>query len=271
MRFQVMTLFPEMIAHAVQYGVVGQAIKQQRITIQARSPREFTTNVHQTIDDRPFGGGDGMIMMAEPASLALSAMKEQAPEAHVIHLSPRGRQLTDERARKLTQFKELILISSRYGGLDERFLNDEVDEEISIGDYILSGGELGALVVIDTVARLLPGVLGNAASSEEESFRSARLEAPQYTRPREWRGQSAPEILLSGDHARIAKWRAGVSLMLTLERRPDLIRDVAKTELRSALEIIARAADVDLQSFGIRDGITLRDQLKDLARKSGIT
>lgn len=267
MRFQVMTLFPEMIDHAVQFGVVGQAIKQSRIAVSARSPREFTTNVHQTIDDRPFGGGDGMIMMPEPVAVTLASMKELAPEAHVIHLSPRGRTFDDQTAQRLARFEEVILISSRYGGLDERFIQAEVDEEISIGDYILSGGELGALVLIDAVSRLVPGVLGNASSPEEESFRNSRLETPQYTRPREWRGEGAPSVLLSGDHKAIARWREAVSLLVTLERRPDLVKVVGLRESKSAEEVL-RLSGSELKSFGIHNPEGLRERLRDLARRS---
>ena len=265
MRFQLLTLFPEMIEQATSYGVVGQALKQGRIEITALSPRKFTTNVHQTIDDRPFGGGDGMIMMAEPAALALQAMREgREGRTRVVHLSPRGLPLTDAKARELSQLEVLILISSRYGGMDERFLATHVDEEISIGDYVLSGGELAALVIIDSVARLLPGVLGNEASPQDESFGGDQgwLEHPQFTRPREWQGRQVPAALLSGDHAKIAKWKEALSLFLTIERRPDLVKTVSSATLKSARKFLSEMSEQELRECGLREPAALYAKLE---------
>jgi tRNA (guanine37-N1)-methyltransferase len=255
MKFHVVTLFPEMIEHAARFGVVGQAIKEDRVQLSTISPREFTSNVHQTIDDRPFGGGDGMIMMAEPLALTLESLTPQlGPQARVIHLSPRGPLLSDAKARDLTAFSDIVLISSRYGGADQRFLNEFVDEELSIGDFIISGGELASLVVIDAVSRLLPGVLGNEASPEDESFAQGRgLEHPQYTRPREWRGLEIPAALLSGHHSQIKDWKELVSLLVTAERRPDLLTSLALTEkiLIKALKLYGQMSTGERSSSGL--------------------
>lgn len=263
MRFQVITLFPEMIELGTRFGVVGQAVKDGRLAITALSPRVFTSNVHQTVDDRPFGGGDGMVMIPEPLKSAIEKSREQAApgaKLKVIHLSPRGRPFTDQVARELSEFDELILVASRYGGVDQRLLNDCVDDEISIGDYVLSGGELPALTVIDAVARLLPGVLGNESSPEEESFARGLLEHPQYTRPREWQGAEVPSDLLSGDHARIAAWRRKVSLLATAARRPELLDSVATEALQAkdveaALRFLREVKGAELEVLGLGPGL----------------
>jgi tRNA (guanine37-N1)-methyltransferase len=255
--FHFITVFPEMIEQAMSYGVVSQAMKSGLLTLSAVSPRIFTSNVHQTIDDRPFGGGDGMIMLAEPLSLALEHVKSKIAgerRKRVIHLSPRGRRFSDELARDLaTSYDDLILIASRYGGVDQRFLNEHVDEEISIGDYVLSGGELAGLVLIDTVARLVPGVLGNDQSANTESFgpELKGLEFPQFTRPREWQGISVPEALMSGDHARISKWKKTLSILVTAQLRPELLGSLPKKELELALKELKAATVPELQLCGL--------------------
>ena len=251
-----------MIEHAAAFGVVGQALRQGRVTVRAVTPRAFTTNVHQTIDDRPFGGGDGMIMLAETAALALESLQLGSEKKRVIHLSPRGVPLTDEKARALAAYEDLVLISSRYGGIDERFLESSVDEEISIGDYVLSGGELAALVVIDSVSRLLPGVLGNETSPEAESFGGPHglLEYPQYTRPREWRGRMVPEALLTGDHAKIRDWKECVSVLITAERRPELLANVPGSLLARALKIHAPAGVKNLELAKERVQLALKEK-----------
>jgi tRNA (guanine37-N1)-methyltransferase len=173
MHFHIVSIFPEMAELASRFGVVGQAVKEGIVTIEALSPRVFTSNVHQTVDDRPFGGGDGMVMLAEPLAQAVEKIRSSLnPQARslVIHLSPRGRVFSDELARELSGYTDIVLIASRYGGVDQRFLNRCVDFEVSVGDYVLSGGELPALVLVDAVTRLLPGVLGNEESAEAESF-----------------------------------------------------------------------------------------------------
>ena len=262
MNFHVLTVFPEMIESASSFGVVGQAIKSGRLSVQALTPRKFTNNVHQTIDDRPFGGGDGMVMLAEPLGLALDEAKKKAGGRRlVIHLSPRGEPLTDRLARELAGYQDLILVASRYGGVDQRFLNENVDREISIGDYVLSGGELAALVVIDAVARLIPGVLGNEASSEVESFAGplGLLEAPQFTRPREWHDQEVPAALLSGHHAEIEKWKYALAILVTATRRPDLLKAVSAKDRRVAIKIWESMSAKERTSCGLPS--TLPDAL----------
>jgi len=225
--FHVVTLFPDVLESAARgFGVVGQAIARGDLGLACVNPREFTSNVHHTIDDRPFGGGDGMIMMAEPLAQAVAKIRPNlGANPRIVHVSPRGTRLDDKKARELAQYSDLVIVTSRYGGADQRFLNSCVDEEISIGDYILTGGELAALVIIDAVGRLQPRVLGNEASSSNESFAGTNglLEHPQYTRPREWEGQPVPAAYLSGDHAKIALYQEALSLALTALRRPDLL------------------------------------------------
>lgn len=264
--FHVVTIFPEMIQGALKQGVVAQAVKEGAIEVTCTSPRQFTSNNHQTVDDRPFGGGDGMIMIAEPLALAIEAIQSRlARKAHVIHFSPRGRRFTDQVARELADSDDLILIASRYGGVDQRFLNTFVDDEISIGDFVVSGGELPALLLIDAVARLLPGVLGNESSAGNESFSPALrgLEYPQYTRPRSWREQDVPEALLSGDHARIEEWKAGLACLVTFDRRPDLIGTFTKCDFQQALAALRSLSESDLACCGLRDRQRLEAELKE--------
>jgi len=227
MRFDVVTLFPEMM-EALAAGVIGRAQKQERINLQCWNPRDYTHDVHKTVDDRPYGGGPGMVMKIEPLDAAITAAREQSPSAKTVYLSPQGRPLTQDVAKQLSNEEGLILICGRYEGIDERLLNKQVDMEISIGDYVLSGGELPAMVLIDTVSRLIPGVLGHADSAEQDSFTNGLLDCPHYTRPEVLDGEQVPEVLLSGNHAEIEKWRLLQSLIRTRERRPDLF---AKREL----------------------------------------
>lgn len=238
------------------FGLIGQAITKGQLGLTAISPREFTSNVHHTIDDRPFGGGDGMIMMAEPLALAIEKLKSKTgARTRTIHVSPRGTPFTDQKARELATYDDLILVASRYGGADQRVLNSHIDEEISIGDYILTGGELAILVMIDAVGRLQKGVLGNEASSSNETFagQDGYLEHPQFTRPREWRGSQVPDTYLSGDHAKIGQVQGAVSFFLTLLRRPDLVRpDGHPDKQRKAFaSILAQMTDADLVQMGL--------------------
>lgn len=227
MKFKVITLFPQMIEVFRSEGVIGQAIKKNLIEIQMINPREFTKDLHKTVDDRPFGGGDGMLMMVDPLEKALTAACEGGEdEPWIIFLSPQGSTLRQEKVLELSQKKNLILVCGRYAGVDQRLLNHWIDEEISIGDYVLSGGELGACVVMDAVSRNVPGVLGHVDSAASDSFSeslSGLLEAPSFTRPREFNGEGVPEILLSGNHAKIEAWRKQVSILTTLLKRPDLL------------------------------------------------
>lgn len=261
--FFVVTLFPEMIEGALQFGVVGQAQKNQLIDVQTINPRQFTTNVHQTVDDRPFGGGDGMVMLGDPLKSSLEFIRSQLSNGdapRVIHFSPRGQLLTDQKAREFSHSENIILISSRYGGVDQRFLNQYVDEEISIGDYVVSGGELPALVFIDSISRQVPGVLGNTDSAQEESFCHGWLEQPQYTRPREWQGEIIPSTLLSGDHAKIKQWKRIVSLLVTLDRRSDLIqRNIpSQNDLKAGLNLLKLLSDDEIRLLGLSS----REELK---------
>ncbi len=205
LKIDVITLFPEMIENAVSHGVLGQALKSDLLSVKAHSPREFAEDRHRTVDDRPFGGGDGMIML--PETLEKTLIKVKHNNSKVIYLSPQGRTLTDEKARSFAKEEQLIFICGRYGGIDQRIINLYVDEEISIGDYVLSGGEPGALVVIDALSRFIPGVLGHEESAHKDSFADGLLEHPNFTRPRDYLGQDVPAILLGGNHKLIEEWR----------------------------------------------------------------
>ena len=257
MKFHVITLFSDLIQAALPFGVVGTAFQEGKISVSYISPREFTSNVHQTVDDRPFGGGDGMVMLAEPLAAAMEkALAATAPGAKVrrLHFSPRGQVLDDAKVRELATYDELILVSSRYAGVDQRFLNSEIDEEISLGDYVLSGGELGVLVLIDALTRLIPGVLGNGRSATDESFSETRclgLEEPQFTRPREWRGKAVPAELLSGHHLRMEAWKSAVSLLVTLDRRADLLGTRAHKDLSLALKVLSEMSDDEVAACGL--------------------
>ena len=220
--FQVVTLFPEMIEGIFESGVVGAAQRKGLLEVQTINPRIFTDDVHQSVDDRPFGGGDGMVMMADPLQKALLKAQGQSPEAIPIALSPQGEKLTDGLVRDLAKSSSFILFCGRYAGLDQRFLVKNKIREISIGDYVLSGGELAAAVLIDSVSRQIPGVLGHAESADKESFRDGLLEAPLFTRPREWQGYSVPAELLSGHHGRIHDWQNMIGRLITFLKRPDL-------------------------------------------------
>jgi len=230
MTFTVLALFPEMFSALLVGGIIKRSVESQRISIETINIRDFATDRHRTVDDRPYGGGCGMVLKPEPLSAAIRQATEKHPEAHTILLSPRGRLLDQSLARELAKSKGLILICGRYEGIDERICQDFVDEELSIGDYVLTGGELAAMVVIDTISRLVPGALGNEASTEEESFSAGLLEYPQYTRPRSFEGGQVPEVLLSGNHMAIQRWRQQASLIQTLLKRPDLLLDQPLTQ-----------------------------------------
>ena len=221
--FTVLTIFPEMFSSFLSASILGRARDQGLLDVRLTDIRPYSASKHHNTDDYPFGGGAGMVMMAQPIMDAMEDVMKQHPGAKRIYLGPRGRRLTTEVARELSREKELILLCGHYEGVDQRALDTCVDEEISIGDYILTGGETAAMVLIDCVARFIPGVLGSAESSEEESFSDGLLEYPQYTRPRELNGMAVPEILLNGDHAKIRAWRRRESLAATLRYRPDLL------------------------------------------------
>ena len=224
MRIAVVTVFPETLAAVRDVGVTGRAVREGRVVLEAVNPRDFTLDRHRSVDDRPYGGGPGMVMRPEPLAAAVERGREITGQgAPVIYLSPQGRPLTDGMARELAQGSGMVLLAGRYEGVDERLLESVVDEELSIGDYVLSGGELAAMVVVDAVTRLLPGVLGHEDSAAEDSFATGLLDCPHYTRPEVYEGQAVPEVLLSGDHAAIRRWRLREALGRTWERRPELI------------------------------------------------
>ena len=223
----VVTLFPEMFTALTESGVTGRAVKRGQLEVAFSSPRDHAHDRHRTVDDRPFGGGPGMLMKVEPLLEAIDAIRQQAPcTPRVIYLSPQGQPLTQKRVEQLAQLDSLVLLCGRYEGIDERIIDRCVDEEISIGDYVLSGGELGAMVLLDAVTRLIPGVLGHADSAVEDSFSAGWLDCPHYTRPEEFDGQRVPEVLLSGNHERIRRWRLKQSLGRTWQRRPELLEDL---------------------------------------------
>ena len=224
MQFDVVSLFPEMFAALTQSGVTRRAFEQGRWGLSIWNPRDFTHDNYRRIDDRPFGGGPGMVMMIDPLRAAISAAREADPApAKVIYLSPQGLRLTQAKVRELAAAPRLILLCGRYEGVDERLLQHEVDEELSIGDYVLSGGELAAAVVVDAVARLQEGALNDASSAEQDSFEDGLLDCPHYSHPVEHAYGMVPEVLRSGNHAAIARWRRQQALGRTWERRPDLL------------------------------------------------
>ena len=247
MKFDVISLFPEMFDAITKHGITSRALERKIYSLQVINPREFTADNHKTVDDRPYGGGPGMVMLAEPLAKAIEAAKQNQAglgvKPHVIHLSPRGTPLTHEKVMQLSQQQGLILLASRYEGVDERLLEALVDEEISIGDYVLSGGELPAMALIDALVRQLPEVLGDADSAIEDSFVNGLLDCPHYTRPEEYVGMRVPEVLLSGNHAKIREWRLKQSLLLTRAKRPDLLaaRSLTKEEARLLKEIEAES------------------------------
>ncbi|TLU66901.1 tRNA (guanosine(37)-N1)-methyltransferase TrmD [Thalassotalea litorea] len=230
-RLEVISLFPEMFHAITEFGVTGRAIRNGLIEFHTRNPRDFAHDKHSTVDDRPYGGGPGMLMMVQPLRDAIHAAREAAGgEAHVIYMSPQGRKLDQAGVRELSQYKNIVLIAGRYEGIDERLIESEIDEEWSIGDYVLSGGEIPAMTVIDALARFVPGVLGHNQSAEQDSFSDGLLDCPHYTRPEVLDDKSVPKVLLSGDHERIRKWRLEQSLERTWTRRPELLTDLALTD-----------------------------------------
>jgi tRNA (guanine37-N1)-methyltransferase len=222
MRFDVISLFPEMFG-AMRLGVTGRAIERGQVELGLWNPRDYTDDVHRTVDDRPYGGGPGMVMMVGPLRAAIRAARETASASPVLYLSPQGRRFDQAAAQRMASLDGLILLAGRYEGVDERLITAEVDEEWSIGDYVLSGGELPAMVLMDAVIRLLPGVLGHADSAQQDSYVDGLLDCPHYTRPEQLDGRAVPEVLLSGDHERIRRWRLQQALGRTWLRRPDLL------------------------------------------------
>ncbi len=235
MRIAVISIFPEMLRAITDFGVTRRAVKNGLIEIHCINPRDFAYDRHQKVDERPFGGGPGMLMMVQPLRDAILKAKELLPEASVIYLSPQGRVFSHGAAVEMAGRREIIFLCGRYEGIDERVIESLVDEEWSIGDYVLSGGELAAMVMIDAVSRMIPGVLGDQESAAEDSFVRGLLDYPQYTRPEEIDGMRVPEVLLSGNHQEIRKWRLGMSLARTYERRPDILKNLALTDEQEKL------------------------------------
>lgn len=236
MRFDVVTLMPELVMPVVGQGVTGRAHDRGLIDLQTWNPRDYTTDVHRAVDDRPYGGGPGMVMKVDPLMQAVRAAKAAAGAgARALYMSPQGRPLTQQGAQELAENDSLILVCGRYEGVDERFIETEIDEEWSIGDYVLSGGELAATVIIDAVSRLLPGVLGDAQSAEQDSYMDGLLDCPHYTRPEIINGMGVPDVLRSGNHDAIRQWRAKQALGRTWLRRPDLLARLELNEEQQAL------------------------------------
>lgn len=236
MRVGIISLFPEMFRAITEFGVTGQAVKKGLVTVETWNPRDFTHDKHRTVDDRPYGGGPGMLMMVQPLRDAIHAAKLSAKgQAKVIYLSPQGRKLDQMGVEELAQNQNLILICGRYEGVDERIIQQEVDEEWSIGDFVLTGGELPAMTLVDAVVRFVPGVLGDFASAEEDSFANGLLDCPHYTRPEVLDGQAVPPVLLSGNHKEISRWRLKQSLGRTWLRRPELLENLALTDDQECL------------------------------------
>lgn len=237
MQIRIVTLFPDRVLDVARFGVVSRGVEQGLLEVGGINPRDFATDTHRTVDDRPYGGGPGMVMKYEPLAAAIAAARAELPVGSpVLALSPQGRRFDQARARSLAQLDGLVLVAGRYEGIDERLIEAHVDEELSLGDFVLSGGELAAMVVVDAVARLLPGVLGDEASAANDSFSDGLLDCPHYTRPERVDGRDVPAVLLSGDHERIARWRRSEALGRTYLRRPELLEGHLTNEDRALLD-----------------------------------
>lgn len=223
MIFDILTIFPHLPSSVLAEGILGKAIKEGKVTVRVINLRDYTTDKHQSTDDRPYGGGEGMVMKPEPIYRAIQAVKAEDAKARIVLLSPRGRLYTQAVVREMSTYNHLLLICGRYEGIDERIVHF-VQDEISIGDYVLSGGELAALVLVESITRLLPGVLGSPDSATRDSFTDGLLKYPQFTRPPVWQGIEVPSVLLSGDHKKIAFWRRKEALKQTLLKRPDMLK-----------------------------------------------
>jgi tRNA (guanine37-N1)-methyltransferase len=244
MQIAIVTIFPQMFDSFVCEGMTRRALETGQLQLEFRNPRDFTEDNHRQVDDRPYGGGPGMVMMAAPLNQAIGSARA-AVRGRVIYLSPQGRQLKQKRARELASEAGLVLLAGRYEGVDERVLEAEIDEEISIGDYVLSGGELPAMVLIEALVRYLPGVLGNEDSVKSDSFSAGLLDWPHYTRPEVYGEQQVPSVLLSGHHEEIRRWRMKQALGRTWQKRPELLRDLELTdEQRELLDLYRSESDV---------------------------
>ena len=225
-RFDIITIFPGMFDSPFRESILNRAQQEGRVTIAVHDLRTYTLDKHGRIDDYPFGGGAGMVMSVEPIARAVAAVKQNVPDARTVLLSPSGKRFDQDKAWELSRLDNLILVCGRYEGVDERVRLSVVDEELSIGDYVLSGGEVAAMVMVESVSRLIPGVIGDETCLDEESFNTGLLEYPQYTRPRDYKGESVPEVLVSGDHKKIKEWQEREALNKTKQNRPDLLKEI---------------------------------------------
>ena len=241
MRIVVVTLFPELVTQALAFGVLGRAVARDVLTVETIDPRQFATDLHRTVDDRPYGGGPGMVMKAEPLRQAIELAVLRVPDARRVYLAADGRPVDQARVAAWARLPGLVLVAGRYEGVDERFVECCIDETVSVGDLVLSGGELPALMLIDAMARLLPGTLGSAESAEQESFTTGLLDWPHYTRPEVWEGRPVPPVLRGGNHAEFERWRRRQALGRTRARRPDLLgaRELTREERRLLEEYAA--------------------------------
>lgn len=249
MRVALVTLFPEMFQAISDYGVSGRAVKQKLIELKCFNPRDYTEDRHQTVDDRPYGGGPGMLMMIKPLQAAIKEARQWAEEdgvsTQVIYLSPQGKTLDQAAAAEFAVGGNLVLLAGRYEGVDERLIEAEVDAEWSIGDYVLSGGELAAMVMVDVITRLLPGALGHQLSAEQDSFSEGLLDCPHFTRPEIFDGAKVPDVLLSGNHEKIRRWRLKQALGRTWQRRPEMLDNLELSEEQQLL-LVEFKADLDI-------------------------
>jgi len=235
MRIDVITLFPSLVQQVISCGVVGRAAEQGLLELHCWNPRDYTVDKHRTVDDRPYGGGPGMLMKVQPLQDTIRAVREQNPQARLVYLSPQGMLLKQRKLSSQVALGSVILLCGRYEGIDERLIRQEVDEEWSLGDYVISGGELAAMVCIDAITRLIPGALGHDQSAQQDTFSEGLLDCPHYTRPKDYRGWKVPEVLMNGKHQQIDDWRRRQSLGRTLQKRPDLLEHIALDDRRQAL------------------------------------
>ena len=235
MRIDVITLFPELVEQVIGYGVVGRAAEQGLLELHCWNPRDYTRDRHRTVDDRPYGGGPGMLMKVQPLEDTIGAVRQDNPGSRLVYLSPQGRLLDQQKLAQQVALGSVILLCGRYEGIDERLIQREVDEEWSLGDYVISGGELAAMVCIDAMTRLVPGALGHDDSAQQDSFSAGLLDCPHYTRPEEYRGDRVPEVLMNGNHRDIEAWREQQALGRTWQRRPELLEKIELDARQQAL------------------------------------
>lgn len=252
-RYQIISILPELFGDFFKYGVIGSAAEKGFFEWSTINPRQFTTDAHKSVDDRPFGGGDGMVMLGEPLAAAIDVAKAKSPAAPVVYLSAQGEPFIAKHAREFAAGGDYIFLCGRYGGVDQRLLNAKVDREISVGDFVVTGGEVPLMAVLDATVRFLPGVLGHKDSAAQDSFENGYLEAPLFTRPRELWGKGVPEVLLAGDHKKIARWRELIGYAVTLAKRPDLIAlERLPAKDRAELEaLLAKLSAEEKQALGI--------------------